>query len=153
MFVRVANNGEHADMFPLSELEGEDDEPYEVDLKVREKNHALMALAANVTMETFDQPIHIYRKRSCEEQSGEPKRQRLRIDATADSIPKDLPTSRVLLEEQAREAQSYQKDVDGPTVPLTAEVLRTLQQRNVGASRSSQSFRSRDESGYINSTI
>lgn len=58
----------------------------------------------------------------------------------------------MLLEEQAREAQSYQKDVDGPTVPLTAEALRTLQQRGVGSSRSSQSFRPRDESGYVNST-
>lgn len=77
MFVRVTNNGELADMVPLSGLEAEDDEPCEVDLKVREKNHALMALVANVTMETFDQPIHIDRKRSCEEQSGEPKRQRL----------------------------------------------------------------------------
>jgi hypothetical protein len=48
-------------------------------------------------------------------------------------------------EEKANAAQSYQEDVSGPTVPLTAEALR---RRHAGSSRSTKSSGSRDESDY-----
>jgi hypothetical protein len=48
-------------------------------------------------------------------------------------------------EDKAREAESYQEDVGGPTIPLTAEALR---RRHAGSSRSTKSSGSRDESDY-----
>ena len=49
------------------------------------------------------------------------------------------------LEAKIREAESYQADVGGPTIPLTAEALR---RRHAGSSRSTKSSGSRDESDY-----
>lgn len=51
-----------------------------------EKNRALTGLAANTTTGTFDQPIHIDRKRSREEPPRDPKHQRVRNDTIIDSI-------------------------------------------------------------------
>lgn len=51
-------------------------------------------------------------------------------------------------EERLKEASNYQADVAGPTVPLTAEVLRRQQRREAGSSRSTKSSASRDESDY-----
>jgi len=48
-------------------------------------------------------------------------------------------------EDKARDAASYQEDVSGPTVPLTADALR---RRHAGSSRSTKSSGSRDESDY-----
>ncbi|CAL3964024.1 unnamed protein product [Diplocarpon coronariae] len=47
------------------------------------------------------------------------------------------------------QAQAYQEDVSGgPTIPLTAEVLRRQQRKQEGSSRSTKSSASRDESDY-----
>ncbi|PBP27388.1 hypothetical protein BUE80_DR001525 [Diplocarpon rosae] len=47
------------------------------------------------------------------------------------------------------QAQAYQEDVGGgPTLPLTAEVLRRQQRKQDGSSRSTKSSASRDESDY-----
>lgn len=51
-------------------------------------------------------------------------------------------------EDQLKQASNYQADVGGPTVPLTAEVLRRQQRREAGSSRSTKSSASRDESDY-----
>jgi hypothetical protein len=53
-------------------------------------------------------------------------------------------------EDKVREATSYQEDVGGPSIPLTAEVLRRQQRRQAGSSRSTKSSgsHSRDESDY-----
>lgn len=51
-------------------------------------------------------------------------------------------------EEKLNQAASYQEDVGGPTVPLTAEVLKRQQRREAGSSRSTKSSQSRDESDY-----
>jgi len=48
-------------------------------------------------------------------------------------------------EDTLHKAATYQEDVGGPTVPLTAETLKRQQRRHGGSSRSSQS---RDESDY-----
>lgn len=48
-------------------------------------------------------------------------------------------------EDKMHQAASYQEDVGGPTVPLTAETLKRQQRRQAGSSRSSHS---RDESDY-----
>jgi hypothetical protein len=48
-------------------------------------------------------------------------------------------------EAKAAEAQNYQEDVSGPSIPLTAEALR---RRHAGSSRSTKSSGSRDESDY-----
>jgi len=51
-------------------------------------------------------------------------------------------------EEKLNQATSYQEDVAGPTVPLTADMLRKQQRRQGGSSRSTKSSASRDESDY-----
>lgn len=51
-------------------------------------------------------------------------------------------------EDKLNQAASYQEDVAGPTVPLTAEVLKRQQRREAGSSRSTKSSQSRDESDY-----
>ncbi|KAK0121833.1 hypothetical protein ONS95_010114 [Cadophora gregata] len=52
-------------------------------------------------------------------------------------------------EAKLNSAASYQDDVGGgPTVPLTAEVLRRQQRKQGGSSRSTKSSASRDESDY-----
>jgi hypothetical protein len=51
-------------------------------------------------------------------------------------------------EEKLSQATSYQEDVAGPTVPLTADMLRKQQRRQGGSSRSTKSSASRDESDY-----
>ncbi|KAH7412841.1 hypothetical protein BKA64DRAFT_339123 [Cadophora sp. MPI-SDFR-AT-0126] len=52
-------------------------------------------------------------------------------------------------EAKLNSATSYQDDVGGgPTVPLTAEVLRRQQRKQGGSSRSTKSSASRDESDY-----
>ena len=53
-------------------------------------------------------------------------------------------------EDKVRQAASYQDDVGGPSIPLTAEVLRRQQRRQAGSSRSTKSSgsHSRDESDY-----
>ncbi|KAF4635324.1 hypothetical protein G7Y89_g2781 [Cudoniella acicularis] len=51
-------------------------------------------------------------------------------------------------EDKIRQAASYQEDVTGPSVPLTAEVLKRQQRRQAGSSRSTKSSASRDESDY-----
>jgi len=51
-------------------------------------------------------------------------------------------------EDKLNSAANYQEDVGGPTVPLTAEVLRRQQRREAGSSRSTKSSASRDESDY-----
>lgn len=51
-------------------------------------------------------------------------------------------------EDKLNQATHYQEDVGGPTVPLTAEVLRRQQRREAGSSRSTKSSASRDESDY-----
>jgi hypothetical protein len=51
-------------------------------------------------------------------------------------------------EEKLNKAASYQEDVAGPTVPLTAETLKKQQRRQAGSSRSTKSSASRDESDY-----
>jgi hypothetical protein len=48
-------------------------------------------------------------------------------------------------EDKLHQAATYQEDVEGPSVPLTAETLKRQQRRHGGSSRSSQS---RDESDY-----
>jgi hypothetical protein len=48
---------------------------------------------------------------------------------------------------KVRDAQNYQEGVAGPTVPLTADMLKR-QQRHAGSSRSTKSSGSRDESDY-----
>ncbi|KAE9367637.1 hypothetical protein N431DRAFT_494576 [Stipitochalara longipes BDJ] len=56
-----------------------------------------------------------------------------------------LPTPTPAYEDKLHKAATYQEDVGGPTVPLTAETLKRQQRRHGGSSRSSQS---RDESDY-----
>ncbi|KAH8672071.1 hypothetical protein BGZ60DRAFT_527501 [Tricladium varicosporioides] len=51
-------------------------------------------------------------------------------------------------EDKVRMAASYQEDVAGPAVPLTADLLRKQQRRQAGSSRSTKSSASRDESDY-----
>ena len=51
------------------------------------------------------------------------------------------------LDAKIRDAMNHQEDVGGPTVPLTADMLRR-QQRHTGSSRSTKSSGSRDESDY-----
>jgi len=51
-------------------------------------------------------------------------------------------------EDKLNMAASYQEDVAGPSVPLTAEVLKRQQRRHAGSSRSTKSSASRDESDY-----
>lgn len=51
-------------------------------------------------------------------------------------------------EDKMREAAGYQDDVGGPSIPLTAEVLKRQQRRQAGSSRSTKSSASRDESDY-----
>jgi hypothetical protein len=51
-------------------------------------------------------------------------------------------------EDKLHQATSYQEDVAGPTVPLTADMLRKQQRRQAGSSRSTRSSGSRDESDY-----
>ncbi|RDL30128.1 uncharacterized protein BP5553_10406 [Venustampulla echinocandica] len=51
-------------------------------------------------------------------------------------------------EDKIRQAANYQEDVAGPSVPLTAEVLKRQQRRQTGSSRSTKSSNSRDESDY-----
>jgi hypothetical protein len=51
-------------------------------------------------------------------------------------------------EDKMHRATSYQADVEGPTVPLTAETLKRQQRRQAGSSRSTKSSQSRDESDY-----
>lgn len=54
-------------------------------------------------------------------------------------------------EEKLNQAANYQQDVAdvaGPTVPLTAKVLKQQQRREAGSSRSTKSSASRDESDY-----
>lgn len=48
---------------------------------------------------------------------------------------------------KVRHAQNYQENVAGPTIPLTADMLKR-QQRHAGSSRSTKSSGSRDESDY-----
>ena len=55
-------------------------------------------------------------------------------------------------ESRLRQANSYQEDVGGTPVPLTAEFLRRQQRREAGSSRSTESSISRDESDYRKST-
>jgi hypothetical protein len=55
------------------------------------------------------------------------------------------PTPASNMEDKMREASTYQEDVSGPSVPLTAEALR---RRHAGSSRSTKSSGSRDESDY-----
>jgi hypothetical protein len=52
-------------------------------------------------------------------------------------------------EEKTNAAQSYQEDVSGPSIPLTAEALR---RRHAGSSRSTKLSGSRDESDYHKSS-
>jgi hypothetical protein len=51
-------------------------------------------------------------------------------------------------EDKLHQATTYQEDVAGPTVPLTAETLKRQQRRQAGSSRSTKSSQSRDESDY-----
>jgi hypothetical protein len=51
-------------------------------------------------------------------------------------------------EDKLHKAATYQEDVGGPTVPLTAETLKRQQRRHGGSSRSTKSSQSRDESDY-----
>ncbi|PQE08327.1 hypothetical protein CJF32_00002594 [Rutstroemia sp. NJR-2017a WRK4] len=52
-------------------------------------------------------------------------------------------------EKKMRQAASYQEEVTGPSVPLTAEALRREEQRRqAGSSRSTKSSGSRDQSDY-----
>lgn len=51
-------------------------------------------------------------------------------------------------EEKLHKATSYQEDVGGPTVPLTADMLKKQERREAGSSRSTKSSASRDESDY-----
>jgi hypothetical protein len=51
------------------------------------------------------------------------------------------------MEDKMREASTYQEDVSGPSVPLTADALR-YRRRDAGSSRSTKSSGSRDESDY-----
>ncbi|PQE14021.1 hypothetical protein CJF30_00006825 [Rutstroemia sp. NJR-2017a BBW] len=52
-------------------------------------------------------------------------------------------------EKKMRQAASYQEEVTGPSVPLTAEALkREEQRRQAGSSRSTKSSGSRDQSDY-----
>ncbi len=51
-------------------------------------------------------------------------------------------------EDKLHQATSYQEDVGGPTVPLTADLLKRQQRRHGGSSRSTKSSASRDESDY-----
>ena len=56
-----------------------------------------------------------------------------------------LPAPVTAYEDKLHKAATYQEDVGGSTVPLTAETLKRQQRRHGGSSRSSQS---RDESDY-----
>jgi hypothetical protein len=51
-------------------------------------------------------------------------------------------------EDKLHKAETYQEDVGGPAVPLTAETLKRQQRRHGGSSRSTKSSQSRDESDY-----
>jgi hypothetical protein len=59
--------------------------------------------------------------------------------------PVSTPTG---YEDKLHKAATYQEDVAGPTVPLTAESLKRQQRRQAGSSRSTKSSQSRDESDY-----
>lgn len=59
--------------------------------------------------------------------------------------PVSTPTG---YEDKLHQAATYQEDVAGPTVPLTAETLKRQQRRQAGSSRSTKSSQSRDESDY-----
>jgi len=56
-----------------------------------------------------------------------------------------LSTPTPAYEDKLHKAATYQEDVGGPSVPLTAETLKRQQRRHGGSSRSSQS---RDQSDY-----
>ncbi|PMD18311.1 hypothetical protein NA56DRAFT_706918 [Hyaloscypha hepaticicola] len=60
--------------------------------------------------------------------------------------PEQAPAS--AYEDKLHKAATYQEDVGGPTVPLTAETLKRQQRRHGGSSRSTKSSQSRDESDY-----
>jgi hypothetical protein len=51
-------------------------------------------------------------------------------------------------EDKLNHAASYQEDVEGPTVPLTAETLKKQQRRQAGSRSSTKSSGSRDDSDY-----
>ena len=57
-------------------------------------------------------------------------------------------TQAAAYEDKLHKAATYQEDVGGPTVPLTAETLKRQQRRHGGSSRSTKSSQSRDESDY-----
>jgi hypothetical protein len=59
-----------------------------------------------------------------------------------------VQTSTAGYEDKLHKAATYQEDVAGPTVPLTAETLKRQQRRHGGSSRSTKSSQSRDESDY-----
>jgi hypothetical protein len=61
--------------------------------------------------------------------------------------PKDS-TEQSDYDEKLRQAASYQKDIVGPIIPLTAEALKRQQRRQAGSSQSTVSSASRDESDY-----